>query len=867
MLAVIQNRVLVVELLLDAGANIEAFDDFNMRPLLYAALLCHNPLATLLQSRGAKPRGRDCLGERTALELACASGNMDLIRSFVEHGMDLFEERYGPGPIVHACVTDRLEVLQFAFSIRRTDTRPLKYRRRLNTCIVNTCISHGAVDILDWLRVERAITTELNDLRFYVTFSGYTSIQACCYSGSGALLEWLFSKVGVSTTLLTFVDTVEHPAFLAIRSGNIHCLSILQAHCDIDTGILTLDDSLQTLLMETIVSQYLDPESRVKLARQWIDLGCDIHAVNARQETALMLAAKVGDLEIIKMLIEAGADASITLVNENGASSVCMAAHSKFPSIVEWLLTHALGPIPKPSTKDDMPYGSLADSPLALIPKKTILNLFDECAVSGLLDRLQHLASIFPDFFVEKSQSLLKASLEFGKKEIAEWICSADTLPLGRQTWSKAILASAMFGSVELYDWCWDQALMMGGVKSIPSHDQNDPKSRPNSLVIDALGVACIQEKIDLVKELLRRHSFRKMSLKIFETEPLIWACSAGNREIILLLLEHGAYIVEDGAYARGVPLRAAVDSGDFNFVHSVLKHMKLHLPREDFLDALEAKSISEPKILEKHTALSWATCRGFGRIFKLLVEEGAQVTSSFGLAHLAVETADLEILEYLLKHEGKKPFQREVNGLYPLNIAVELGYVNSINLILDNTSEMMLSEYWRLKKLEGQDYNFVIRSRLQFLNHVMRSASSVPFPELIRAIYFHLKQGVAEEAQAMVTRSLIAAGQTQVLGILITLELVIPINKPDNDGYLAPPEETAVAGNHLDELKVIRAHGGLNPKNRSGIKLLSSINAERSLSAVKWLLSKGHSPYLHLEDGSSGDIPWVTSLYDKGHL
>jgi len=76
--AATEGRVEVVELLLSAGANVNATNQWNVTPIYLAAALGHKEVCSLLLARGANVRIADHKGE-TPLQAARRNGHQDVI--------------------------------------------------------------------------------------------------------------------------------------------------------------------------------------------------------------------------------------------------------------------------------------------------------------------------------------------------------------------------------------------------------------------------------------------------------------------------------------------------------------------------------------------------------------------------------------------------------------------------------------------------------------------------------------------------------------------------------------------------------------------------------------------------------------------
>jgi len=79
-----RGKIVVVGILLDAGAKIDAWDNFGWTALMKAAFAGHNQLVKLLLERGANSRQANTKND-TALEMAQIRGHQEIVDIIEEH--------------------------------------------------------------------------------------------------------------------------------------------------------------------------------------------------------------------------------------------------------------------------------------------------------------------------------------------------------------------------------------------------------------------------------------------------------------------------------------------------------------------------------------------------------------------------------------------------------------------------------------------------------------------------------------------------------------------------------------------------------------------------------------------------------------
>ena len=207
-----------------------------------------------------------------------------------------------------------------------------------------------AVDTADLLIRAGARVDAANDL-------GATPLWMASLNGSSAMVRRLL-EAGAHPNLTLLLG--ETPLMIASRSGNPDVVTQL---IDKGANVNTRGPRGQTALMWAVAEQHPDVV-KVLLAR-----GADIHARSEvlsqvmavpphglleynRQipfggETALMFAARVGDLASAQLLVAAGAN--VNDADAWGVSAMVLAAHSGFGELVNLLLdkganANAIGP-------------------------------------------------------------------------------------------------------------------------------------------------------------------------------------------------------------------------------------------------------------------------------------------------------------------------------------------------------------------------------------------------------------------------------------------------------------------------------------------------------------------------------------------
>lgn len=186
----------------------------------------------------------------------------------------------------------------------------------------------------------------------YANDLGATALWAACENGSLAMTELLL-RAGASPNAALLKG--ETPLMTAARGGYSGVVAVLLAR---KAEVNARGPRAQTALMWAVAQKH------ATVVKQLIDAGADLHVRTAEwtdmmavpphgyrpynkaiphgRDTALLFAARVGDLESMQLLVTAGADVNDT--DAWGVSALALAAHSGFTPMVTYLLTKGANP-------------------------------------------------------------------------------------------------------------------------------------------------------------------------------------------------------------------------------------------------------------------------------------------------------------------------------------------------------------------------------------------------------------------------------------------------------------------------------------------------------------------------------------------
>ena len=326
----------IVRLLLRAGADPDAPDDYGRTPLHRGAENSNPMVVTHLLDAGADLGARDNEGY-TALHWAAAqSGNGRVIKVLLDRGADPFAESNDGRTPLHSALRYRAEPSVVS---RMLDAGADEHLTRLQLSALQ-----GDVMAVDRLLVEGADPNEADrygwgPLHFAVPLAGLEVVSALLAAGadpeartvSGATALHLGASQATAPVVAALLSAGADPNARESKAGEsaLHYSAQLREEdlLPVVTSLLEAgaDPGSSNNYGNTPLHRALvNPAVTVPVVRALLDAGADPMARNQWESTPLHVAADVlDDIGIIETLLAAGAD--VRAVNENGNRPVDVA--------------------------------------------------------------------------------------------------------------------------------------------------------------------------------------------------------------------------------------------------------------------------------------------------------------------------------------------------------------------------------------------------------------------------------------------------------------------------------------------------------------------------------------------------------------
>ncbi len=349
--AVQQRHADMMQRLLDSGANVEQADGSGEPPLLIATRLEDPALVDLLLTRGAKVDGRDLRYGQTPLMLAVRDGNTALVQRLLSAGADVNAQSLAGEEHRRVLPTEVPVGTSQGVGINRSGLpdRGMRYpitgmktpllfaTREGNLELTRVLVEAGAdIEMPD----ANGITPLINAILNY----SVVSVKRAPQSDHFRIAHYLIDA-GANVNAQDWYG--QTPLWVAVDMRN------LEMRVTDSENFVNRDEAYA--LIEALLAKGADPNPRIKEfppERRFI-AGTGFNGwVDMTGQTPFLRAAIAGDLKVLRLLLDHGADPSITTTDGTSplmvASGVSWAVAETYDegaaALLETVkLTHSLG--------------------------------------------------------------------------------------------------------------------------------------------------------------------------------------------------------------------------------------------------------------------------------------------------------------------------------------------------------------------------------------------------------------------------------------------------------------------------------------------------------------------------------------------
>jgi len=257
-------------------------------------------------------------------------GRIDIVEKLLQiNGIDVdAKNEAGETALVYTCYSGKIDIFNLLLS--KGASIDLKDDED-STILITTCNSkpNENTNLIIKSLLDKNIDVNLIDKR------GFTALEVACFMGNIEIVQILLEKIK-DVELKNETCEKCFSKLFHWESDKIGILKILLENSTIDiiNKLILSDERFFTYLMKACLLGNLElVEGLLKLKN------INVNAVNNNRDTALMVASIRGDIEIVKTLVNNGAE--INIKREDGKSALVFACRKGRIEIVEFLLIKA----------------------------------------------------------------------------------------------------------------------------------------------------------------------------------------------------------------------------------------------------------------------------------------------------------------------------------------------------------------------------------------------------------------------------------------------------------------------------------------------------------------------------------------------
>ncbi|CAH0042172.1 unnamed protein product [Clonostachys rhizophaga] len=533
--------------------------------------------------------------------------------------------------------------------------------------------------------------------------------------------------------------------------------------------------------------------------------------------TALQAAAKYGHLHIVEDLIRHGAKINAASASTGGCTALQGAALNGHLQIVEDLIRH----------------GAKINAASASTGGYTALQ---GAALNGHMEVLKYLiemgAQVIDDSIKYKKLSALQGAALNGHLEIVEYLLARQAdineVPDLQSGLNAALSAAALGGHMKILRRLHDGGARIDGLTDLKRS-------------LTALQAACKGGHPDIVKFLLTQGADANHESACYGLTALQAAAVGGNCEIIEMTLTHLRTSINDSGGFGPTALQLAVEHGHLGafrllLVNHANVNARINDSEQDYQGpstALEAASqngfleivhdmLTTKADLKNFHPWALALAAGCGHldVVKCLVAKGAEVDYAKKRStalHLAVRGGHLDIVKYLVAEKASINLRDDFSRP-PLQLAAGLGHLSIFQFLLGAGASMS-------------------KSHRKAPSSPLQDTAAQGHIEIVRYLLLHMPKDNGDAEQAL--KKAARFGHLSIVKLLLAEG--VSVNGPNFwDDYT--PLQGAALGRHLEVVRyLLAAKATINPlwQLEEGLTALQAAAAGGRLDIVQLLVAE----------------------------
>ncbi len=869
--AVEKNDYFTVKALLEAGVDANAQFKYDSTLLQYSASFGYTPIVELLIEHGASVNSLS--NSTSALILASRFGFLDTIEILLKYGANVnaVSSRHEYSALMAASVRSNKESLQVINLLIESGARVNQKDKDGNTAlvyavdrgladVVKLLLENGAdhnnlihtarsVGVLELLlkyranvdtrdsygtRLHRAANSgKTEEVRLLLKYGADTSIKnnreqtaldlakRKKHTEIVALLENP-SLAGVTKETKDYAKLSKnetHLFFQYIMSGNNKkVIELLEGGVDPNLQ----DNEKNTPLLHAVKNK------NIEMTKTLLEFGATPNTQNTFGDTPLIWASSNNSIEIVNLLLKHGAE--VNKQNTNGSTALFWSVGNKQFEITKHLIEHG--------AHINLEYPSKAAS-LTWVKTSKWGDKEKRTDMLAITKNKKHTP------YKEDGYTLLMLASNKGSKDIVELLLNngAD-ITLKNKNKQTALDIATQEGHPEIVALLKNPANIKGEVKATESLAISETKKIDKNSLSPELFAKAKEKNHDAVIKAVLNNNYDEVKKAIenggkvnFQTTfgftPLIVATIEGNKKIIELLLQNGAFV-------------NAYDAGGFCF----MEYTDETLPINGVKVFLEKKpDIGKAGLFPASSPIVCASTNGNLEIVKLLLEHGAKPFFRNEINDTALDAASwggfLDIVKLLHKNGAVVDGQIK-EGYSPLTRAVSGGHIDIVNYLIDNGANP------NIKTPRGETLLDIAKAKKHSdIIALLEKANVSTAPNLINAVINSnikeakraLQEGIKINTPANLglTPLMLASAIGNIEMVKLLLENKADPNIFDKGGYsfiTAKHKDTNITKEILEQyIGKENTKDGVTYSTNSALRIAS---AEGHEEIVKLLLDKG---------------------------
>ncbi|XP_067660904.1 ankyrin repeat domain-containing protein 50-like [Haliotis asinina] len=521
---------------------------------------------------------------RTPVMLAAGGRHREVVKLLVSKGANIkLVDRFGINILHSACLVGDVEVVKYVLSQNMLD---INSRVKCGRTAVMLAAGNGNKDLVQ-LFVDKGADVSLLDK------TGDNILHCACRGGGAEVLKYILSKDMVDINSLGHRKRT--PVIVAAERGQKEVVELLVKH----GADLSLSERSGGNILHHVCQR-----GHYKLVKYVLSLNMvDIHSRWWMKRTPVMVAAKYGHKEVVKLLVNHGANLlQSDKRGDNILHLVCFAGHS---DIVKYILSLNSVNINSRGWKGRTPVMVAAER-----GHKEVVELLVNHGVNLSLCK-------------RSGSNILHLACCVGHFDVVKYVLSLNSVDINSRGWKgrTPVMVGAKHGHKEVV-----KLLVNHGANVLLSDKRGD----------NILHLVCFAGHSDVVKYILSLNSVDIDSRGWKGRTPVMIAAEQGHKEVVELLVNHGT----DFSLSENV----------WNILQNACYHGQLDLVKYvPSLNSVEIKS----RGLKKRAPVMIAAELGLKEVVELLERNVANLSltdeDGKNIVDLASKRGHLEVAQYVM--------------------------------------------------------------------------------------------------------------------------------------------------------------------------------------------------------------------------